>query len=307
MKEYKISPNDAGQRLDAFLGKVLNAPKSLIYKAIRKKRVKVNGKKSEISYKLKTQDVLQLYINDEFFNEQKTEFPWMDLKPKIDIIYEDDNILVVNKPSGMLSQAEADENINSLESHVRAYLYNKNEIDIENEHTFLPSLCHRIDRNTSGLVIAAKNAESLRIINQKIRNREIKKYYICEVEGKMPNHSGEISGYISKNERENKMYFSKTAKENSRECSTRYKVLREDVRTSKLEAELITGRTHQIRATFSYLGHPIVGDVKYGARHNGNKSFQHLEAYKLLFDFVSDGGILEYLNGKKISLDLKEN
>lgn len=300
MKTLTIGSNDCGQRLDRFLHKIMpGITAGTLYKSLRKKRVKINGKRvTDGSIRLELGDRLELYFNDEYFADKKPTIPEKSA-PKLSVVYEDSHILVMNKPSGLLSQGE--NGADSLESHMRAYLLAKGDFQPEKENTFLPSLCHRIDRNTSGLVIGAKDAESLRILNQKIRNREIKKFYLCETEGTPTPETGEICGWLIKDTQKRKMLFSKTPIPGGTACKTRYRVLRSG-KTALVEVELLTGRTHQIRAGFSFLGHPLVGDVKYGARKN-NGDFQHLTAYRLVFDFITDSGCLNYLNGKEIVLD----
>lgn len=292
MKRIVAGQNDAGQRLDKFLIKLLkSAPKGMIYKWIRKKRVKINGKKSNIDSFINEGDVIELYINDEFFDDKKDIPAYLTRKPQLSLVYEDENILISDKPSGMVAHDGDD----SLICRVQAYLYQKSEYDPKNEKTFAPALCNRIDRNTSGLVIAAKNAEALRIINEKIRNREIDKFYILKTEGVILQSEGKIEGYTIKNEKENKVYFYKENIAGSKKCVTEYRTLDKE---GTVEAKLITGRTHQIRASFAAIGHPLVGDVKYGAKKDGKSSFQNLRAYKLVFSFNTPAGKLEYLSGK---------
>ncbi len=295
MKKFVAGPNDAGQRLDKYLSKLLvGASMSMIYKWLRKKRVKVNGKKQENSYQLQAGDVLELYINDEFFDEQQALPQHLNEKADIAVVYEDENILIADKPSGMVAHGEK----GCLLDNIQAYLYRKGEYDPEVEQTFAPSLCNRIDRNTSGLVIAAKNAVALRVINEKIRNREINKYYLLKIEN--PDRlegSGKICGYTIKNEAERKIHFYDSEREGSKYCETLYKKLDDE---GNVEVQLLTGRTHQIRASFAHIGCPLVGDVKYGARKNGRRDFQMLRAYKVEFDFSSPAGELDYLNGKVI-------
>ncbi len=300
MKTFTIGANDKGQRLDRFLHKVMpQAPQSIIYKSLRKKRVKCNGKRiTDGSLKLCEGDVLELYFNDEYFLSGSMPF-WINLTPNIDIVYEDEHILVMNKPSGLLTQA--DNNAESLEAHMRAYLFKKGEYNPITENSFIPSLCHRIDRNTSGLVIGAKDIDSLRILNQKIKDKEIRKFYLCETEGTPKLKEGEISGWILKDEAGRKMVFLDTKKPGASACLTRYKVIKSG-KTALIEAELLTGKTHQIRVGFAHLGHPLVGDVKYGAQKNGEGSFQHLTANRLVFSFTTDGGCLDYLKDKEIVL-----
>ena len=271
MKEFIITEKEAGQRLDKFIFKQASkAAPGMIYKAFRKKRVKVNGKRADLKYVLKTSDKVQAYINDEFFESENTDIPWLKLSPDIKVVFEDDDMLIIDKPSGLLSQSEDKD---SAEGRARRYLYDKSEIDISSPGAFIPSLCHRIDRNTSGLLIMAKNAGALKRINEKIKNREIRKFYRLTVEGRIQ-EGGEINGYIYKIGN-NLMEFSQLG----------YRVRRCDLNSDStdLEVELHTGRTHQIRASFAYIGHPLKGDVKYGAKRGEGDMYQALRAYKLIF------------------------
>ncbi len=295
MKKYVAGANDAGQRLDKYLSKLLkDASMGMIYKWIRKKRVKINGKKQEISYQIQVGDVLELYINDEFFDEVKEVAGHLAQSVELVVAYEDENILIAVKPSGMAAHGEK----GCLLDNIQAYLFQKGEYDPKSEKTFAPSLCNRIDRNTSGLVIAAKNAMALRTINEKIRDREINKYYLLKVENpeRLP-ETGKISGYTLKNEAERKIYFYEKEVKGSKYAETLFRKLDEE---GNVEVQLLTGRTHQIRASFAHLGCPLVGDVKYGAKKNGKRDFQQLRAYKIEFDFKTDAGELEYLKGKVI-------
>lgn len=302
MKKYVAGSNDAGQRLDKYLAKLLTgASMGMIYKWIRKKRVKVNGKKQEISYQLQVGDVLELYINDEFFEEEKELPSFLKKKVQLSVAFEDENILIADKPSGMSAHGEE----NCLIDNIQAYLFQKGEYNPQKEHTFAPSLCNRIDRNTSGLVIAAKNAAALRIINEKIRNREINKFYVLKVENPEKLHqTGRISGYTLKNEGERKIYFFDKEVKGSKYSETLFRKLDDE---GLVEAQLLTGRTHQIRASFAHLGCPLSGDVKYGAEKNGRRDFQQLRAYKIEFDFKTPSGILEYLGGKVIEKRNRED
>lgn len=306
MRCITVNENDAGQRLDKFLTKFLkDCPQSMIYKCLRKKRIKLNGTKCEGSVKLCEGDVLHLYINDEFFGAQAQENSFVKIKPDINIVYEDENIMLINKKPGMIVHEDDNEKFNTLISHIKAYLYQKGEYDPENEQSFAPALCNRIDRNTGGIVIAAKNAAALRIINEKIKSREIKKYYLCMVQGHIKPPSAVLTVYLEKNEKQNRVYLSNTPKPGYKKCITSYRTIGATDTASYLEIDLITGRTHQIRAQMAHIGHPLAGDGKYGTNDFNKKTglkYQALYSYKTRFDF-KDENLLSYLNGKTFQVD----
>lgn len=295
MKSFIIGSNDDSKRLDKYMTKVMSAGSGAVYKALRKKKVKVNGKRTtDGSLRLVRGDVIEMYINDELFAHPQSDLPKN--TGSLTVVYEDEHIIIMDKPHGLLSQAEG--NTDSLEGRMRSYLYSKGEYQPNESMSFIPSLCHRIDRNTAGLVIGAKDAESLRIMNQKVKDREIKKFYLCETKGTPQPSQGEICGWLKKNEASRKMEFYDSPHDGAAECRTRYRVIKPGS-TALVEAELITGRTHQLRAGFAHIGHPLLGDVKYGAKNDGKSRYQHLTAYKLIFKFSVDSGILDYLNGKE--------
>ncbi len=308
MKEFIINKNDAGQRLDKYITKSFPLlPQSLMYKYIRSKRIKINNKRSEISYRLQENDVISLYINDEFFQPIKPKYDFLGAGKSLKIVYEDENIFLIDKPTGLLSHPDEGEYTDTAITRVKRYLYEKGEYDPENEMSFAPALVNRIDRNTSGIIIGAKNAESLRILNEKLKNRELHKLYLCVCLGKLKNSSGVIEGYLEKNEKQNKVYISEKSNDKTKYIRSEYNVLGYENGLSLVEVELHTGRTHQIRASFSYIGHPLLGDGKYGTNAQ-NKQFggykkQFLYSYKLTFDFKSDAGILNYLDGKSFEVD----
>ncbi len=299
MREFIIDKNSDGVRLDKFMLKVMpNIKSGEVYKSIRKKKVRINGKHKDGAERLRLGDVVQIYINDEFFENITSKFSWQTASPDINIVYEDKNILIADKPSGMPSQ-DTDDICDSLESRVRSYLYKKGDVDLNSTPLFIPSLCHRIDRNTEGLVIAAKNARALRIITDKIKNREVRKFYLCETEKTPSPPHGTICGWLIKNEKNRRMVFSDTEPKgrNASYCRTSYKTLRGGS-PALIEVELHTGRTHQIRVGFSHIGCPLLGDIKYGGNADNSGSFQHLVSYKIYFDFKTDSDILGYLEGK---------
>ncbi len=302
MKEFVIGKNDAGQRLDRFLGKAVPLlPASLAQKYIRIKRIKLNGGRAERDSRLCQGDVLQLYINDEFFDTPKAENAYLTVAaPKLNILYEDEHILLVDKRPGLaVHPHDGAEYGRTLIDHIQAYLYQKREWSPRGENAFTPALCNRIDRNTGGIVIAAKSAEALRIMNQKIKDRELDKRYLAIVEGTPKPARGSLKGYLFKDAKKNRVYISDTPKEGSKTCQTNYVTLATQKGLSLVECELITGRTHQIRAQFAHAGHPLLGDGKYGKLDKRcDRNYQALYSYKLTFCFSTDGGELAYLNGR---------
>lgn len=306
MKEFIISKNDSAQRLNKFIEKAVpNLPAGMMHKYIRAKRIKCNGKRTEFDYRLQEGDVLQLYINDEFFEKADEGSAYKKVRPDISVIYEDDNILLVDKAPGVVVHADDKGGTDTLVARIQAYLYHKKEWNPDEENSFAPALCNRIDRNTGGIVIAAKTAEALRILNDKIKNRELTKKYLCVVHGSVRPKSGKIEGYILKNERENKVTVHKAQIKGSKTAVTLYKVLAEKNNLSLVECELITGRTHQIRAHFAYIGHPLLGDGKYGTNLQNKgyaNKYQALYSYKLKFDFETESGALSYLKGKEFTV-----
>jgi 23S rRNA pseudouridine955/2504/2580 synthase len=308
LKEFAIGPNDAGQRLDRWLAKAVPLlPAPLAQKYIRLKRVKVNGKGSKRDARLERGDVLQLYINDEFFDAPTPDNAFLRVDaPRLDIIYEDEHLLLLNKRPGMVVHPDDREQVNTLITHVQAYLYQKREWSPRWENAFAPALCNRIDRNTGGIVIAAKTAEALRVMNQKIRDRELQKLYLCVIHGEMEPPEGQLKGYILKDgDRAQVRVFDKPVP-GGRTAVTLYRTLKRRNGLSLMECDLITGRTHQIRAQFAAAGHPLLGDGKYGRERDNrrfDRRFQALYSYKLRFAFTTDAGPLEALNGREWTVE----
>ena len=302
MKEFTIGPNDAGQRLDRFLAKAVPLlPASLAQKYIRIKRIKCNGKRIERDARLQNGDVLQLYINDEFFDKPRQDNAYLTVaSPKLNIVYEDAHILLVDKRPGLaVHPHDGAEYGRTLIDHIQSYLYQKGDWKPRGENAFNPALCNRIDRNTGGIVIAAKTAMALRVMNQKIKDRELDKRYLAIVEGTPKPREGSLKGYLFKDAQKNRVYVTDTPKPGSKSCQTNYKTLASRSGLSLVECELITGRTHQIRAQFAHAGHPLLGDGKYGKLDKRyDRNYQALYSYKLSFAFTTDAEELDYLNGK---------
>ena len=308
MTEITIQKNDAGQRADRFLSKAYpNLKSSLVCKLMRKKRIKLNGAKAEPNVILKEGDVLRFYLSDELLAKEpiKREVELSDISAEINVIYEDENILLIDKPAGLVVHEDNDNSVDTLINRVLSYLYQKGEYVPEHENSFVPALVNRIDRNTSGIVIAAKNAEALRILNQKVRDREIQKLYLCEVIGTPKPESATLTAYLKKLPDENRVIISDKKEDGFLTIKTKYRVLKSSGELSLVEVDLLTGRTHQIRAHFAHIGHPLLGDGKYGD-NAVNKRYhaktQALCSFRLIFRFTADAGVLEYLNGKEFSV-----
>ena len=307
MKEFTIGHNDAGQRLDRFLGKAVPLlPASLAQKYIRIKRIKLNGGRAERDTRLKEGDLLQLYINDEFFDKPREDNAYLTVAtPKLSIVYEDEHILLADKRPGLaVHPHDGAEYGRTLIDHIQAYLYQKREWSPRGENSFTPALCNRIDRNTGGIVIAAKTAEALRVMNQKIKDRELDKRYLAIVEGTPKPPKGSLKGYLFKDAKKNRVFVTDTPQTGAKSCQTNYVTLASKGGLSLVECELITGRTHQIRAQFAHAGHPLLGDGKYGKLDKRyDRTYQALYSYKLSFCFTTEAGALEYLNGKTFQVE----
>ena len=307
MKELQIGQNDAGQRLDRFLSKsVPLLPASLAQKYIRIKRIKLNGGRAERDTRLQAGDLVQLYINDEFFDTPSQDNAFLTVAaPKLNIVYEDEQILLVDKRPGLaVHPHDGAEYGRTLIDHIQAYLYQTRQWRPREEHAFTPALCNRIDRNTGGIVIAAKTAEALRVMNQKIKDRELDKRYLAVIEGTPRKSEGSLKGYLFKDAKKNRVFVTDTPQAGAKSCQTDYRVLAQRKGLSLVECKLITGRTHQIRAQFAHAGHPLLGDGKYGKLDKRfDRNYQALYSYKLTFTFSTDAGSLEHLNGKSFQVD----
>jgi 23S rRNA pseudouridine955/2504/2580 synthase len=311
MRELIIGKNDAGQRLDKFITKTLGLPMSLLYKSIRLKKIKVNRKRAENNTLLSEGDTVQCFLAEEFFEKRVTKDSFESIKVHLEVIYEDENILLVNKRPGVSVHEDEDGSTNTLITHIQAYLYNKGEYSPADEQSFAPALCNRIDRNTGGIVIAAKNAEALRIMNAKIKERELDKFYLAAVHGVPKKDSDVLVGYLLKDEKTKTVrVFDKNPPRGAKEIKTKYRTLAVRDGAALIEVELLTGRTHQIRAHMAHIGHPLLGDGKYGINREDRKKgykYQALYSYKLRFRFnKEDKTALDYLEGKEFSIPKKD-
>ena len=315
MREIKITHNDGGQRLDKFLSKALPAlPPSLVYKSIRTKKIKVNRHRAEPNQMLCEGDVLQLFLAEHFFESGSASPKSIELgrvKPLLDIVYEDDNLLLLHKKAGMSVHDDESGTHDHLLFYLQAYLYQKGEYSPEEEHSFAPALCHRIDRNTDGLVMAAKNAETLRVMSEKIRDREIEKMYLCVLHGVPKVRQAVLDAYHTKDEKTKKVrIYTKNPPPFAKKIKTEYKILEVKGDLSLAEIRLHTGRTHQIRAHMAYIGHPLLGEGKYAQNRKDKElgyTYQALCAWKLTFTFSPDVSThLDYLRGKTFTIPPKE-
>lgn len=302
MKEFIINENEAGQRFDKYLAKLLReAPKSFFYKMMRKKNITLNGKKATGNEKLLSGDHVKLFLSDETFQK----FSGNTLAPRahhdLDLIYEDENILLINKPAGMLSQP-ADDGTPSLVEYLTGYLLEEGALTEADLKTFRPSVCNRLDRNTSGLIAAGKSLSGLQELSGMFKSRELHKYYLCLVEGVL-NEEKYIKGYLLKDQKSNKVTIYKEKKENALPIETRYFPLGTNQKRTLLKVELITGRAHQIRAHLASEGHPVVGDSKYG-KPEKKLNGQLLHSFRM--EFPSLTGKLFYLSGKMFTAPIPE-
>lgn len=302
MKTLLVGRNDAGQRLDKFLLKAFPfLPQSMLYKGIRTKHIKRNGKRCEIAERLVEGDEITLYLKDELLAEAPKQYPFLKASPKLNVLYEDKQIILVDKPAGLIVHSDDAHYGDTLIDRIQRYLFEKGEYRPEEENAFAPALANRIDRNTGGIVIAAKTAEALRQLNQLIKDREIDKFYLCILHGRLKKKEGLLEGYLEKDSEKNKVFIHSRPIPGGKTIRTKYRIIGERQQFSLAEVELLTGRTHQIRAHFASIGHPLAGDGKYGAnainRACGYKT-QALYSYKLIFHIKDAQSPLAYLDGK---------
>ena len=311
MKEVNITGKEENQRLDKFLLKYFNnAPKSFVYKMLRKKRIKFNGKKAEGNEIIKNGDKLQMYIAPETMDSLMSEKEIVKAERHFGIVYEDDNILVVSKPAGLLSHPESSADKNTLIDQILYYLYEKGEYDMSKESSFTPAICNRLDRNTGGIVIAGKNLAAVQAVNKAIAQRKIKKYYITMVRGEFTQEK-ELFGYHVKDELTNTVKVLKKEAPGAKKIFTKVKPIAVKDNFSLLEIDLITGKSHQIRAHLKSMGYPVIGDRKYGEMRVNTRfkdkyglNNQFLCAYKIAWH--ENEGVMAYLNGKEFTAVLPD-
>ncbi|MBR3928296.1 MAG: RluA family pseudouridine synthase [Clostridia bacterium] len=299
MKEFTVLKEDDGRRADRWIkSHVPKLNNALIQKFLRLKRLKRNGKPVRADDRLNAGDVLNFYIEDEFFEPVQKKDKLLDqFRYNVNVVYEDENILLLDKRPGIICHPDENEKVNTLLTHARAYLYQKG---VTAQDGFQPVLVNRIDRFTGGIVICAKNEEAMHILSDKIRTHEIEKAYLCVAQGRLTPPSGVLKGYIVKKQGQSRVRVSKTAVPGGQYAETIYKTLSFEKGKSLVECVLVTGRTHQIRSQLADFGHPLWGDTAYGAKMDEGRHYQALYSYKITFRFESDAGMLSYLNGKSV-------
>lgn len=304
LKEFIVSAADDGRKLEKWLMREMpTVGVGMRQKLMRNKCFKLNGRHVKGDARLHTGDVLQIYAGEECFLKPQREDPFLSkIRPNLRILFEDENILVADKRPGLMAHPDANEKVNTLLTHVQAYLYQKGEYA---PGGFVPALCNRIDRFTGGIELIAKTESAMRVLNQKIRDHEIEKYYYCIVLGSFQRREGMLDNYIVKSPEMKKVSVSNRAVPGGQRAQTKYRVLAFRNGLSLVECQLLTGRTHQIRAQMAHSGHPLLGDNQYGDRRRNEKygrGFQALYAYRLKFAFATDAGILNDLNGMEFTV-----
>ncbi len=309
MREFTVTKNDAGQRLDRFAAKAApGLPSSLLQRYFRTKDIKVNGHWEKPDARVREGDTVRLYVPEEFFAREpgRADTAWLDrLAPRLDIVYEDENILLVNKRPGVLCHAARGWSPDTLVAHICAYVYRAGQWDPASENSFAPALCNRIDRGTGGIVIAAKNADALRVMDEKIRAHELDKRYLCVCLGTPEPPEGRLENWLFKDAVKNQVYVKPRREPGASRAVTDYKTVAAGGGLSLVECRLHTGRTHQIRAQMAAAGYPLLGDGKYGVERQNRaygESRQLLYSYKLAFSFTTDAGALNYLRGRSFQV-----
>lgn len=299
MREMTVAVGEEGKRLDRWIkANVPGLPVSLTQKFLRLKKIKVNGKPARADDRVSAGDSVLLFIEDEYFApRRKPDALLSAFRPHVEVVYEDENLLLVDKKPGLICHPDETEKVNTLLTHVRAYLYQKGEGTAVSD--FPPVLVNRIDRFTGGIVICAKTEPAMRVLSAKIRAHEIEKSYLCVVEGEMRPPEGLFDNFIVKDPRKSRVRVCERPTPQAQRAQTQYRTLARQGGLSLLECTLVTGRTHQIRAQFAHAGHPLLGDLQYGAHRDGERRYQALYSYRLRFDFRTDAGPLNDLTGRE--------
>ena len=310
MREFTITKNDAGQRLDRFASKAApNAPPSLLQRYFRTKDIKLNGRWAKPDVRVAEGDVVRLYIPDELFDPVRRggDDRLLTLRPRLDIVYEDDNLLLVNKRPGVLCHDAGGWSPDTLIAHIQAHARQTGAWDPAAENSFAPALCNRIDRGTGGIVIAAKNAPALRAMDGLIRAREVEKAYLCVCLGTPEPPAGRLENWLFKDAVKNQVFVKNRPEPGASAAVTDYRVIAAGDGLALVECVLHTGRTHQIRVQMAHMGHPLLGDSKYGVERMNRRRGEHrqlLWSYKLTFSFDGDAGVLNYLRGRAFTVSV---
>lgn len=307
MRQFIVNENDSDQRVDKFILKTCkNLPKSMMYKFIRTKNIKVNGKRCEISQRLLLGDVVTMYIHDDFFQSEDSPTLALDnVSTQLNVVFEDENLLIVNKPIGLVVHADNERSQDTLINRIKKYLISKGEYDPTIENSFAPALCNRLDKNTCGLVVCAKNAKTLREVNLMVKEGLVHKKYLCITVAKPPKPTDTLVAYHRKDSKSNLVTIVDAPQPNFKQIITKYRLLKSKNGLHLVEIELITGRTHQIRAHMAHIGCPLLGDNKYGNVEINRKyreKYQQLCAYSLSIT-PNSSSHLNYLKDRLFTVD----